>query len=315
MDHNSPSSATFSGIFDRFRKREKIGELGGGERIEGKYCLITGSSSGLGKAAAAALAKRGGDVIMAVRSGIPGAGEDVKKKSGSSRVRMMYLDLCSFESVVRFCDEVKSENIVFDIAIFNAGVVPGRDRKTADGFEEMFQVNYLSKFLLVNRLIADGSIRKGGRIIFTSSEAHRSSGPIDCAGIGDYHQYGMKGSMEEYAYTKMLLTTFFHELTRRQPEFSCFALCPGAVNTRIARDAPAVVQPLMKLFFAIFFRSPGKAAEPIEYLACSPDMEGKTGMYVHLMEEKETAPASADPEQGSRLWEKSSKLISPNGNG
>ena len=309
LDHNSASSATMSGIFDLFRKRTPIGTLDRNDRIDGKTCLVTGSSSGLGKAAAAALAARGGNVLMAARSKIPEAGEEVKRKSGSENVEMARLDLCSFSSVRAFREEARERKLRFDIAVFNAGVVPGRDRPTEDGFEEMLQVNYLAKFLLVNRLLEDGSILPGGRIIFTSSEAHRSPGQVDFSRVGEYHAYGMKGSMAEYGYTKLLLTTFFHELVRRRPDISIFALCPGPVNTKIAREAPKLIQPLLKLFFAVFFRSPKKAAEPIVYLACSPDMEGKTETYIHLMEEKETSPESADPKNGAVLWEKSARLI------
>lgn len=309
LDHNSPSSATMSGIFDLFKKRNKIGELKDGDRIDGKTCLITGSSSGLGKAAATALAKRGGNVVMAVRSKIPDAGEEVKRKSGSNAVKMLRLDLCGFSSITEFVEECKRLGLRFDIAVFNAGAVPGSDRKTADGFEEMLQVNYLSKFLLVNKLIEEKLIVPGGRVIFTSSEAHRSASEIDFTRIGEYHRYGMKGSMVEYGYTKALLTTFFHELSRRHPELSVFALCPGPVNTKIAREAPKIVQPFLKLFFAIFFRSPKKAAEPIEYLACSPEMEKRTEVYVHLMEEKPTAPRTIDPDNGKQLWEKSLELL------
>jgi len=175
--HDTAASATMTGIFDRFKKIEKIGELEETDRIDGKVCLVTGSSSGLGFAAAVALAKRGARVIMAVRSKIPEAGELVKKKSGSDAVEMMHLDLCSFVSVRRFCEEVKKRGLRFDIAVFNAGVVAGSDRITEDGFDEMLQVNYLAKFVLVNTLIKMEVFRQTGPPAGSSSPLRKPTGP------------------------------------------------------------------------------------------------------------------------------------------
>ena len=338
--HGTPTSAAMTGILDLFKRQEKAGELKETDRLDGKCCLVTGASSGLGKAVAVELASRGGKVVLGLRSGIPETGEEIKEKTGNPDVEMIRLDLTDLSSVRRFCDEVKRRGMQFDRAVFNAGVVPGRARRTIDGYEEMFQVNYLGKFVLVNRLLADGSIpntlfngRRGQsgcadppRIVFTSSEVHRTPETVDFSDVGRFHEYGMKGSMQEYGYTKLLLTIFFKELARRlsisgspahsagggfggKPDVSVFALCPGPVNSRIARDAPKIAQPFLRLVFSIFFKNPAKAAEPVIYFCCSPDIAGKTGMYLHLMTEKETAPLTLDPENGRKLWEASEKLV------
>lgn len=337
--HGTAASATLNGILDLFKKRKNAGEVKESDRIDGKRCLVTGASSGLGKAVAMELARRGGKVLLALRSGIPEVGEEIIEKTGNREVETMHLDLTDFGSIHRFCDEVKRRGMQFERAVFNAGVVPGRARRTIDGYEEMFQVNYLAKFVLVNRLLADGTIPntlfsgRGGqtlpggagatpRIVFTSSEVHRTPETIDFADVGQVHDYAMKGSMKEYGYTKLLLTIFFKELARRlsvpesfegdgyggKPDVSVFALCPGPVNSKIARDAPKIVRPLLRLVFFVFFKSPAKAAEPVIYFCCSPDAAGKTGMYLHLMTEKETAPLTLDPENGRKLWEVSEKL-------
>ena len=146
-------------------------------------------------------------------------------------------------------------------------------------------------------------------MIFTSSEAHRSAAGVDFSKIEEYHKYSIKGSLIEYGYSKLLLTTFFKELSRRFPQTSFYALCPGPVNSNIAREAPKILHPIIKLFFLIFFRSPKKAAEGIDYFASAPRMAGKSGVYIHLMEEKPVAPDADNPENGKILWEKSAELI------
>lgn len=124
----------------------------------------------------------------------------------------------------------------------------------------------------------------------------------------------MAKTVERYGYYKLLLTTFARELERRlnkeKIDYSVFALCPGPVNSNIAREAPAIVQPLMKLVFKLFFSSPEKAAEPVVYLSASKEEEGKAHDYLFLMSRKEVDEKSADPENGKRLWDMTEKLIS-----
>ncbi len=325
--HGTAVSATLTGITDLFKPKQRIGRLEDDVRIEGKSCLVTGSSSGLGKAAAIRLAKRGGRIIMACRSGHPQAGEEVRKRSGSDAVEMEYIDLNDLSSITDFCVRMKEKGVRFDICVFNAGVVPGEARRTRDGFEEMFQVNYLAKFFFVQELLRNGVIRQTEesewgypRIVFTSSEAHRSSSPLDLDTLGEFEEYSMGGSMKWYSYTKLLLTTYFAELDRRLGDAdnggagrnrraSVFALCPGPVNSRIARDAPAVFQPLLKIVFAIFFRSPYKGSEPVEYLCCAPELSDRSGVYLHLMAEKPISESAADRSTGRELWETTEKLL------
>jgi short-subunit dehydrogenase len=124
----------------------------------------------------------------------------------------------------------------------------------------------------------------------------------------------MAKTVERYGYYKLLLSTFSRELERRlnreKINFSVFALCPGPINSNIAREAPALVQPVMKLVFKLFFRSPEKAAEPVIYMAASKEEEGKANDYLFLMSRKEIDSKASNPENGKRLWEITEKLLS-----
>jgi NAD(P)-dependent dehydrogenase (short-subunit alcohol dehydrogenase family) len=196
-------------------------------------------------------------------------------------------------------------------------MVPRQSRKTPQGLEEMFMVNYLSKFIMVNGLINEDCFRKNGkenpRIVFVSSESHRHPPAFEWDSFGIYKSYGMQKTVEYYGYYKMLLTTFSFELSRRlhangNGPVSVFALCPGPVNSGIAREAPGIFQPLMKLVFALFFKSPRKAAEPVVYLAMSKDLEGKPYDYLFKMSRKEIDEKASDKENGERLWRLSEEL-------
>jgi NAD(P)-dependent dehydrogenase (short-subunit alcohol dehydrogenase family) len=280
--------------------------------------LIDGASSGLGFAVAVQLAGRGARVIMACRSGIPGKGEEVKRKTGNQNIEMVHVNYSDMASIRKFISIIKEKYAPLDIVISNAAMVPSESRKTPQGIEEMFMVNYLSKFIMINGLLKNDCLRQDGkanpRIVFVSSESHRNPVSFDWNTFGVYKTYGMKKTVEYYGYYKLLLTTFAFELSRRlqangSRPVSVFSLCPGPVNSGIAREAPAVFQPLMKLIFAMFFASPRKAAEPVVYLTVSRDLEGKPFDYLFKMSRKEIDEKASDPGNGEKLWKKSEELI------
>jgi NAD(P)-dependent dehydrogenase (short-subunit alcohol dehydrogenase family) len=316
--YNSPLQATIKGITDLFKKQERVGTLNPQDRLEGKTVLITGASSGLGLATAKQIAALGARVIMAVRSGIPERGEEVKAYSGNDDVHMLYVDLASFESIDGFVKELKEKVGKIDILISNAAIVVKQARKTDRGIDEMFMVNYLSKFYVMNALLKVDAFNTDGeslpRIIYVSSESHRNPSEFEWETFGQFQDHKMAKTVERYGYYKLLLTTFARELERRlnkdKLRYSVFALCPGPINSNIAREAPAIVQPLMKLIFKLFFNSPEKAAEPVVYLAASKDVEGRAHDYLFLMSRKDVDEKAADEENGKRLWEKTFLLVS-----
>jgi len=315
--YNSPLQATISGILDLFKKRESVGSLTKNDNLQGKKVLITGSSSGLGLATAKQLAALGAEVIMAVRSGIPEKGEEVKKASGSNKVTMLYVDLSDFNTIKKLISEVKLKVGKIDVLICNAAVVVSEARKTSAGFDEMFTVNYLSKFVLVQGLLKENCFNTEGntipRIVFVSSESHRNPTAFEWDTFGKFQDHKMAKTVERYGYYKLLMTTFAQELSRRlnvdKTNYSVFALCPGPVNSNIAREAPKLAQPVMKLVFKIFFNSPEKAAAPVVYLTASKAIEGKPTDYLFLMSRKPVDELASNPENGERLWNLTEKLL------
>ena len=325
--HGNPVTAVLSGLLDQRSKEPKVSPVPAELSLRGRTCLVTGANSGLGKAIAIRLAKRGAKVIMACRSGIPEAGEEVRTASGNSDVEMIRVDLSDFDSITAFCNELRDRKITLDVAIFNAGVVPVTARTNKHGLELMFAVNFLAKFVVLHRLLHDGVIPNAAyghnsrsddppRVIFISSETHRSSIPIDFDRFGQPVEYGVTDGVKYYGLSKLHLTTYFHELSRRlnaenavRPDVCVHALCPGAVNSNMAREAPVWLKPLLKPVMAVFFQSPEKASIPVDYLVCSADMGEKTGRYMHMMRIKESSEASMDPEKGALLWSKTEALL------
>ncbi len=315
--YDSPLKATIKGISDLFKKQKKDVHLSDSDRLDDMTIMVTGSSSGLGYATVMDLAKRGARVIMAVRSGIPEKGEEIRRISGSDKVDMIHVDLSDIESINGLVQKLKERNTRLNMLICNAAIVPRISRKTKQGLEEMFMVNYLAKFLLIRWLLDEDIFITDGeslpRIIIVSSESHRNPKVYDWENFGKYKDYGIKKTVELYGYYKLLLTTFVNELSRRlnqsSTKFSVFSLCPGPVNSNIAREAPKFFHPLLKVVFGIFFNSPEKAAVPVVYLAAGKDLDGKTLDYFFMMERKEMDEKTGDPENGKRLWELSENLL------
>jgi NAD(P)-dependent dehydrogenase (short-subunit alcohol dehydrogenase family) len=220
-----------------------------------------------------------------------------------------------------------------DVVIANAGVMPRRARRTAQGFELMFGVNYLAHAALLRRLLRDGLLthrslceekplgelargttKRRPRVVIVSSQLHRSARPIDFKRFGRYVDYGIARGLKQYGHTKLLLCTFAQELARRlapedEVKVAVHSLCPGGVATNIAREVPSWFKPAADAVMQRFLASPERAAVPVVYLACAAELEGKTGQYLHMTTPKLPAPAALDPDQGRRLWEETGALL------
>jgi NAD(P)-dependent dehydrogenase (short-subunit alcohol dehydrogenase family) len=320
--YSNAFTATLTGIADLFRKQKNVVVLDDEVTLNGKNVLVNGASSGLGFEAAMQLAGKGANVWMVCRSGIPQKGELIRERTGNPNVRMLYADLSDIDSIRHLVDQLLSASVKLDILIENAAVVPAKSRKTKQGIEEMFMVNYLSKYLLMRWLLDEELLNTANgavpRIIYVSSESHRNPKGFDWDNFGMYKEYSMGKTVELYGYYKLLMTTFVNALSQRlnpggELKYSVFALCPGPVNSNIAREAPVVFKPLLKLVFGIFFRSPVKAVKPVIYFATSADVKEKSIDYLFLLSRKEMDPKSVDEANGKKLWMHSGLLLEKHG--
>jgi hypothetical protein len=71
----------------------------------------------------------------------------------------------------------------------------------------------------------------------------------------------------------------------------------------MARDAPNWAKPLLKAVMGVAFNSPEVAAEPVTYLAVAKNIEGRTGMYLHMRAEKPCSELALEPGAGKALWD------------
>jgi retinol dehydrogenase-12 len=147
--------------------------------LTGKYVLVTGGNSGIGKVTAKELARRGATVLATSRSSARAddALSEIQSEIGgksTGSVEFLSLDLSSFKSVYKLAKVLKERGVKFDVVILNAGIMFGNYETTTEGFESQFGVNVLGHFFLV-QLLLPKSLNSNCRIVHVSSEAHRFS--------------------------------------------------------------------------------------------------------------------------------------------
>ncbi|XP_037546755.1 retinol dehydrogenase 13 [Nematolebias whitei] len=293
--------------------------LGGGRcpskaTIKGKTVVITGANTGIGKATAQELAKRGGRIIMGCRDmeKCDAAAKDIRGKTLNPHVYACHLDLASMKSVREFAEKINREENRVDVLINNAGVMRCPAWKTEDGFDMQFGVNHLGHFLLTNLLLDKLKDSAPSRVINLASLAH-IVGKIDFEDLNwEKKKFDTK---EAYCQSKLANVLFTRELAKRLEGtgVSVNAVHPGVVATELGRHTglhqSRFSSSALSPFFSLLVKSPELGAQPSVYLAVAEEMEGVTGQYYDVMTEKEPAPLALDDETARRLWEVSSRLV------
>lgn len=313
-----------SGLRDRFGPQILASRLTPALRLEGRTCLVTGASTGLGHAIATQLAQRGARVLMVSRSRIPEAGDAVRRAAGSDLVEQLRVDLSDLRQIHGLADALRDRGERIDVLVDNAGVATPRARRTAQGLDAMFVTNVLGKVLLAHRLLRDGTLPNATfagnagpvapRILYVSSDSHRGASAIDWEVLGQFRDRGVNASIHDYSYFKLVLNTFAVALSRRlaskeRIDVAVHVLCPGPVDTEIVRDAPLPLRLALRGMFKLFFRKPEVAAGPAVYMAADPGYGGRTGQYLHMWNPRRMDAKCYDEASGQRLWARTIELL------
>jgi retinol dehydrogenase 12 len=266
---------------------------------KGRVILITGANTGIGRATAEAMARRGAEVWLACRS------EEKTKpvldgiRASGGTAELLQLDLADLASVRDAARSFLAKGRPLHVLVNNAGLaaVPGT---TKDGFEMTFGTNHLGHFLLTELLMARLRESAPARIVNVSSASHyRAKGvPFDrlrepLRGIGT----------PEYAVSKLCNVLFTKELARGRAgkAVTSYAVHPGAVASDIWRRVPGIVRPLLTMFM----KSNEEGAQTSLYCACSFDVADDDGLYYENCRSVSPSRLARDAELGRRLWERS----------
>jgi NAD(P)-dependent dehydrogenase (short-subunit alcohol dehydrogenase family) len=274
--------------------------------MQSQVCVVTGATSGIGKAAAAALARQGAEIIVVGRD--PGRAEATAaaiQADGAPPPKVEIADLARLDQVRALAGRLNQTLDRVDVLINNAGLVLNERQVTPDGYEHVFAVNHLAPFLLTNLLRPKLTASAPARVITVSSDAHTAA-RLDLDDPNLEHGWS---SWRSYSNSKLANILFTRELARRLDGTGVTANClhPGVVRTGFGRDA----RPLMRVGITIakpFMLSPERGADTIVYLASSPDVAAKTGGYYVKRQLREPSAAARDDGLARRLWEISERL-------
>lgn len=273
----------------------------------GKVVLITGGTSGIGKAAATALAGMGATVVITGRNEERGkrALQEIREESENDRVELILADLTVQDEVRRLAEELRERHNQLEVLVNNAGLVLSERTETPDGIETQLAINHLAPFLLTNLLLDLLKESAPSRIVTVSSDAHRWA-KIDLDDLQSRKRYR---GMQVYGKTKLANIMFTYELAERLEGTGVTANCmhPGGVNTNFGNNQGGPMNLLFRLFKP-FMRSPEQGADTLIYLASSPEVEGMTGKYLADRKVKAASDAAYDETTRKRLWEASEEL-------
>ncbi|MVZ60545.1 SDR family NAD(P)-dependent oxidoreductase [Sphingobacterium humi] len=253
--------------------------------MDKKIILITGSSDGIGKITATALAKQGHCVIIHGRNEakVRGVVEAIKLASGNDAIDYVVADLLSLQQVKAMAMELTSRYGYLDVLINNAGAIFGKERKlSVDGFEQTIALNLLAPFLLIKLLLPSLQKSRSGRIINLYSAMHRRAGRPD---LSDFNLERNFRTDRAYGLSKLYLvwlTRSFHQLFQKEglSNLTINACHPGAVASNFGQDADKGF--LMNSIFKMalyFMAKPEQGAGTSIYLASSPEVEGLSGNF------------------------------------
>ena len=265
-------------------------------------CLITGATEGVGKATALELAKKSFTIVVAARSAnkAEALAKEIETSTGNTSFDYIVADLRSLGQVRRLAETFRRRYSALDVLINNAGVFLPTRTETEDGYETMFQVNYLSAFLLTNLLLDELRRSEQGWVINLSSSVY-SVGKFDPDNLQSERRFSVLGT---YAATKLFVLMFTEELARRltASAVTANAVHPGIVRTRMMLQAPGALR-LITYLSLPFSVSPLEGARTTVYLASSPEVRGISGQYFAKSRRRAVKNKFDTPENRGLLWD------------
>lgn len=280
--------------------------------LNDKTVLITGGTGGIGKATAEGLAKIGAQVVIVGRDAGRGAAavKDIQAKSGSSKVELLTADLSSQASIRQLAQNFSSRYSKLDILINNVGGMSAKREETVDGVEATFAMNHLNVLLLTHLLLPQLKASGEARIINVNSTMHRMA-KLD---LDDLEAKNWYRGLDVYGRAKLINLMVSYELARQLQGtgITMNIADPGGANTTMSQSmSPEMVPAFMRLILPLVKvvqagQTTEKAAISSIYLASSPDVKGKTGLYASASGKiVQSSKASYDVDTARRLWDAS----------
>tara|TARA_B100000214_G_scaffold156939_1_gene112582 strand:+ start:730 stop:1578 length:849 start_codon:yes stop_codon:yes gene_type:complete len=275
--------------------------------IKDKNVLITGATSGIGRAAAINLSLIGANIFFVARD--EGKAQflldDINKISGKEAIPII-ADLSSQSDIRRAAQKFNKLNLPLHVLLNNAGLINKERKETVDGLEEVFAINHLAYFLLTMLLLDRIKEASNSRIVNVSSGAHAF---VKGFNFEDYQAKNAYKPFQVYGYSKLANILFTKKLSGilKEDNITVNCLHPGVVGTSFGQNNGN----LQKILFYIakpFMRSSEKGAETSIYLCSSSEVSDVSGEYFYNCKLAKTTKWAQSQDDADRLWELSKDL-------
>lgn len=277
--------------------------------MQGKICMITGATDGIGKVSAHALAKQGATVIVVGRNRQKSMKtvSEIRQESGNANVEYMLADLSSQKAIRELAQQFISKYKQLHVLLNNAGAMFMSRQESVDGIEMTFALNHLNYFLLTHLLLDTLKASAPARIVNVSSRAHKRLKTLDFDNLQGETSYS---GTSAYMISKLGNVLFTYELAKRLKgsQITVNALHPGVVATQFGANNGGWFGRALRKFANLFCISIEEGAKTNIYLASSPEVEGVTGKYFVECKAIPSSKISYDEEVARRLWKVSEAL-------
>lgn len=269
-----------------------------------KIILLTGATSGIGRAAAETIAKAGHKLIFTARN--PAKAEATKNEivaaCGNEEVNYLLADFSSLQSVSELAETFMTQHPHLDVLINNAGVWEVERKYSKDGIEMNFAVNHLAPFLLTLSLLDALKKAGAGRIVTTSSMAHRRN----ILNLEDPEfRHETYNGVATYSQSKMCNLLFTLQLQKELNGTGITAntVHPGYVKTELFNNMGthdwSQVPPA------------SDGARSTVYAALSPELDGVSGKYIYHEGFESPTSMAQDKALAQKVWDISMQYVQP----
>lgn len=276
--------------------------------LEGKTCIVTGATAGIGRACAEQLAARDARLVIVARNEgrARAACAEITGATGNAAVEYVIGDFESQASIRSAAAALLERCARIDLLLNNAGVTNLSRRTTDDGLETTFAVNHLGYFLITNLLSERIAATPGSRIVSVSSDAHKLCKPIDFDDLQCEQGYRW---MDVYGKSKGANLLFTRELARRlaPQDVTVHALHPGFVRSSLGANNGLLGRLLIPIV-GVFAMPAEKAARYIVSVCTEDEYAKSTGGYYYKAAPHEVKSWAKSDEAATRLWDVSARL-------
>ena len=277
--------------------------------MNGKVCLVTGATDGIGKVSARVLAELGAKVIIVGRNPEKSAIvlAELRSISGNENIDLLMADLAVMQEVRDLAEQVISRYDRLDVLLNNAGGYFTKHKITSDGLEMTFALNHMSYFLLTNKLMELLKYSAPARIVNVSSDAHYGV-DMEFENLNGEQEYK---AWKAYQKSKLANVLFTYELLKKVPgNITVNCLHPGFVATNFGHNNGGFFGPVLKIAQRISAIDPEEGAKTSIFLCSAPEVKGVSGKYFYKCQPKTSSRESRNMDTGKRLWQISSDIAS-----